>query len=101
MANIKSNKQAGRKYQAKIAKRFGGKSVGTIEGQDVEHNIFSIECKKRKAFIATGWMQQTVRNCPADKTPLLIVHVTGERHKNDMVIMRLEDFEAWYGKLNI
>jgi len=93
-----SNKRAGRAYQQKMAKRLGGKSVGTIEGQDIEHAIWSIECKKRKSFVGQSFMDQAVRNCPEGKTPLVIVHVTGQRHESDLVMMRLKDWEDLYGK---
>jgi len=96
--NPNSNKHAGRKYQSKLAKMLGGKSVGTIEGQDIEHPLWSIEAKKRKAFVACEWMDQCRRNCPDGKTPVLIVHVTGKRHNEDLVIMTLEHWRDWHGK---
>lgn len=99
--NPTSNKHAGRKFQSHIAQKLGGKSVGTIEGQDVEHPIWSIECKKRKAFIGQKFMTQCVKNCPANKTPLVVVHVTGERHENDLVMMRFSDWEEWFGKMMV
>jgi hypothetical protein len=99
-----SNKNAGRKYQRRIAKRFGGKSVGTIEGQDIEHPVFSMECKKMKTFPSwfigknkngkeTGLWAQTLRNCPEGKIPLALLHMTGQKHEEDIVLMRLGDFE--------
>lgn len=100
MTNPTSNKHAGRKYQAVIAKRLGGQSVGTIEGQDVKAGPYSIECKKRKAFVATNWMDQCVRNCPEGKLPIVMVHVTGSKHDHDLVMVRLKDWEDWYGQLN-
>jgi hypothetical protein len=93
MTNPTANKRAGRLYQTYIAQKLGGKSVGTIEGQDVEHPLYSIECKKRKAFIGQKFMEQCVRNCPRGKIPLVIVHVTNQRHEDDFVMMRLADFE--------
>jgi len=92
-----ANKRAGRKYQTYLANRLGGKSVGTIEHQDIEHPIWSIEAKKRKAFLGKKFMQQAVKNAPEDKTPIVIVHVTGDSHDDDLVMMRLKDFEEWYG----
>ena len=94
--NPTANKRAGRAYQSYLAKRLGGKSVGTIEGQDIEHPIFSIEAKKRATFGGTKFMEQCVRNCPANKTPLVVVHVTNTSHDTDLVMMRLKDFEDWY-----
>jgi len=108
----KSNKYAGRGYQSKMARRLGGKSVGTIEGQDIEHPVFSFECKKmaelpgilcRKAksrdekkkgqLKDAGHWTQCLKNCPEGKIPLLLMHQTGMRHEDDLVVLRLEDFE--------
>jgi hypothetical protein len=108
-----SNKLAGRSYQRRIAKRWAGKSVGTIEGQDVEHPVFSIECKKMKKFptsfvhakkvtnkktketrtIYVGWWDQTLQNCPKNKIPVLLMHRTKDRFEDDLVVIRLGDFE--------
>lgn len=97
--NPTSNKYAGRTYQTYIANLFGGKSVGTIEGQDVEHPIFSIECKKRKGFVAVKWMDQCIKNCPKKKTPLVLVHVTKEKHERDLVIIMLKDFKKLHADI--
>lgn len=108
-----SNKNAGRKYQRQMAKRLGGKSVGTIEGQDIEHSVFSVETKKMKALpkelvsekkvkdrktkeekvIIVGHWTQTLRNCPEGKIPVLIMHKTGDRFSNDLVVLKFGDFE--------
>jgi hypothetical protein len=97
--NPTPNKRAGRKYQSYLANRLGGKSVGTIEPQDISHPIWSIEAKKRKTFAGQKFMQQAVKNCPADKTPIAIVHITGDSHNDDIVMMRLKDWEEWYGRI--
>lgn len=97
--NPTSNKYAGRGFQTYIANMFGGKAVGTIEGQDVEHPVFSIECKKRKAFVARKWMEQCKKNSPHKKVSLVIVHVTKESHKRDLVLMELEDFKQLHKPL--
>jgi len=95
--NLTSNKRAGRKYQTTIANIIGGKSVGTIEGQDISHEIWSVEAKKRKSFVAVNWMNQCIRNCPEGKTPVVMVHITGKRHETDLVIMTLKDWTDWHG----
>lgn len=99
MGNTTANKRAGRAFQSHIAKTLGGKSVGTIEGQDVEHPLWSVECKKRKAFAGQPFMQQAIRNCPEGKTPIVVVHVTGDRHSDDLVMMRFKDWQDWFGTL--
>lgn len=101
---VVSNKKAGRKYQRKMAIRLGGKSVGVIEGQDISHPVFSIECKKFNKLPAwligegkkakgDGLWRQCLRNCPKEKIPIALVHTTSSSHDDDIVIMRLEDFE--------
>ncbi len=93
------NRQRGKATERAVAKRLDGKRVGVMGGEDVEHPIFSIEVKSRKAFVATDWMAQSARNCPEGKVPLVVVHVTGQRHTEDMVILRMKDFEDFLGKL--
>ena len=44
-------------------------------------------------------MAQAVRNAPDGKVPLVIVHVSGCRHTGDLVMLRLGDFEDWFGKI--
>ena len=66
---------------------------------DVECGPFSIETKSLKAFAGRKIMAQTVRNCQKDKTPLCIVHEPGQRRDNDLVMMRLADWEVWYGDI--
>ncbi len=55
--------------------------------------MFSIECKSRKKFVATGWMNQAIKNNKDNKIPLVIVHVRNQRHDNDIVLLRLKDFK--------
>lgn len=90
---VKRNKAQGRAVQSKIAKMIGGKSVGTIEGQDVEHVKWSAEVKHRKKFIGCTFMNQAVKNCPDKKTPIVIVHELNQRFENSLVIMRFLDWK--------
>ena len=96
---VNRNKAQGRKVQSKFAKMLGGKSVGTIEGQDIEHSLFSGETKHRKKFIGNTFMDQAVKNCPEGKTPLVIIHTLNQRFKNSLVMMKYSDWEEWFGKL--
>ena len=97
---VKRNKAQGRKVQSRIAKMIGGKSVGTIEGQDISHEIWSIEAKHRKTFIGNTFMNQAVKNSPEGKTPVVIVHTLNQRFEKSLVMMRYSDWEEWFGKLN-
>lgn len=94
------NRQRGKQAERVVAKRLGGKRVGTMSGEDIHFDSsFSGEVKSRKSFVACGWMDQAKRNAGEHKTPLVIVHVHGRRHDEDLVIIRLADWTDWFGKI--
>ncbi len=93
------NKRRGRAVQKKVVESLGGMNVGTLGGEDGMHPLWSIEVKGLRKFAGEKHMQQCERNCHKGKTPLLIVHVIGQRYHNDLVIMRRRDWEQWFGKL--
>lgn len=97
------NKRQGRAVQSKLARRLGGKSVGTIERQDISFNDpakpWSVEAKHRKKFLGDTFMAQAVKNCPKGKTPLVVVHTLNQNFNNSLVLIRLKDWENWYGKI--
>lgn len=93
------NRRRGKRTEAAIAKRLGGKRLGILGNDDVQAGLFSIEVKDRVKFVGTGFMAQAVRNCPEGRTPLVIVHTTGTRHEGDLVMMRMTDWIDWHGGL--
>jgi hypothetical protein len=99
MKNPSKNRRRGKHTESAIAMRLGGKRLGILGNDDVQAGAFSIEAKDQVKFVGTGFMAQAVRNCPQDKTPLVIVHTTGAGHDNDLVIMRLSDW-AWTAFIN-
>lgn len=84
-----------------IAARLRGERTGNTGGpsEDVAHDWLSIEVKTRKSLPAwlADAMAQAVRNAPAGRLPLLILHKAGDRHDNDLAVLRLSDFEEWFG----
>jgi len=94
--SVKRNRQRHREFSREIVKRLGGRYVGGIEGQDVELAPWSLEAKTRERFTATKWMDQAVKNCPKDLTPIVVVHVLNQRIDNALVMMRLKDWEEWF-----
>ena len=79
-----------------IARRLEGQRIGCT-GQatpDVVTDSLSIEVKHRDQL--PQWlmaaMAQAVTNAPAGKLPVLILHQSGQRHGNDLVVLRLADF---------
>jgi hypothetical protein len=92
------NRDRGKSAERAVAHALGGKRIGTLSGEDVHFDgPFSAEVTSRAAFVACGWMDQAVRNAPPEKTPLLVIHVRGKRHKDDLVILRLVDWQDWHG----
>lgn len=93
------NRKRGKRTEAALATRTGSKRVGIFGDHDLEHELWSIEVKNRQKCVVTSWMHQSIRNCHLFKTPLVILHIHGDRHDNDLVMMRLKDWEDNYGKL--
>jgi len=93
------NKRQGKAVQKKVVESFGGVNIGTLGGEDGWHPIWSIEVKAYKKFVGTKFMEQCVKNCKPGKTPLLVVHTTGQRHEEDLVIMKRKDWDYWFGKI--
>ena len=94
-----NNRQRGKNTERALAKKLGAKRVGVLGKEDINHSLFSIEVKHRKRIVIEAWMQQAERNCEAGKTPLLIIHQLNKKHSNDIVCMRLKDFEDYLWKL--
>ena len=97
--NPAKNRQRGKATERAVAKLTGGKRIGILGNDDVQAGLWSIEVKDRVRFIGATFMQQAIRNCPKDKTPLVVVHVTGQRHADDLVMIRLADWLDYYGPL--
>jgi len=69
-------------------------------GHDIEAGPFAVEVKSRLKFAGTGFMDQAVRNCPMGKTPLVVVHIHGQQHDSDLIMMTMKDWKDWFGKLS-
>jgi len=55
---------------------------------------FSVECKSKEKlprWLEKCW-EQAVNNKEGDKVALLQIHKTGNRHTEDFIVLRLEDF---------
>jgi hypothetical protein len=94
-----TNRTRGKNTERAIAKIVGGKRIGTLCGEDIQHDDYSIEVKNRVKSTAHGFMAQAIRNCPQGKTPMVIIHKHGDLHGNDLVCVRLKDWESWNGSI--
>lgn len=93
-------RQRGNAVERAVAKRLDGERVGHLGGEDVSTSAFSVECKERASLPIwlTDAMAQAVRHCPEGKLPMVVLHALGARHDNDLVVIRLRDFEDWFGR---
>ena len=89
-----------------VASALGGERVpvtGRARGDapDVAHDWLSIEVKHRKALPA--WLQDAISQAVAaagiSQLPIVVLHACGQRHGNDLVVLRLADFQDWFGEV--
>ena len=91
-----------------IAARIGGERVpvtGRSRGDapDVRHPWLSVEYKHRKNGAYPRWlleaMDQAEKAAKDDQLPIAILHTANQAHSRDLVVLRLGDFEEWFGVL--
>ena len=96
--------KAWKRAERMVAKRLGGRRVGNSgrNTEDVFHDWLSVEVKERRELPL--WLQaamaQAWHNAPSGHLPLVVLHELGQRHDGDLVVLRLADFEAWFGDVD-
>ena len=92
-----------KRNERRQAEMLGGERVpitGRQRGSapDIKHAWLAIESKSRKAI--PGWLREAMEQAEASKRenqlPVAIVHTVGERHPQDLIVMRLGDFIDWF-----
>ena len=95
-----------KRNERETAKRLGGRRVPVTGRQrgdqpDIEHGGLSIECKKRNNI--PNWIKDAVDQAVAsiknpEQVPIVQIHEKYQRRDNDLIIMRLCDFEkiSWW-----
>ncbi len=80
-----------------VARRLGGERVpapGRAGRPDVQHPVLSVEVKTRRRVPA--WLLsaigQAVRAAGPGQVGVVVLHQTGRRHDDDLVLLRLADF---------
>lgn len=82
--------------ERRIARELGGQRVGQYGGADVVTDSLAIECKQRKSFPTWLWaaIRQAEKNAGDQQSPVVILHETGNRYEDDLVMMRLSVFKG-------
>ncbi len=87
-----------------IAGILGGERVPVTGRQrgsapDVAHDWLSIECKHRKELPA--WIHDAMSQAEASKRgtqlPIVILHESGQKYADSLVVLRLSDFVDNFG----
>lgn len=95
-------RRRGNDLERQTAKALGGERTGQYGGTDVETERWAVECKERKTVPAwlTDAVAQAARHAGKGQTPIAVVHRLGARHDDDLVVMRMADFVAWFGEVD-
>jgi hypothetical protein len=101
---MKMSDKLWKKTERAIMKLLGGTRIpitGRIRGSapDGEHSWLSIEIKHRKVLPA--WLQDAMNQAELSnvggKLPVVVLHESGQHHRNNFVVLRLGDFIDWFG----
>jgi len=95
--NPKINRRRGKDTQKALAKLLRCKDVGTLGKYDLINQLFCVEAKERKQFVAEKWWYQVTDHMKKDpfvknQIPIVGVHILGKRHDNDFIIIQVKDF---------
>lgn len=92
-------------HERATARALGGVRVGPVgrAGADVVSDWAAVECKSRAALPA--WLKNAVRQSEAaactftsPRLPLVVLHEVGGLHAEDLVVVPLSAFRAWFGE---
>ncbi len=84
-----------------IARRLNGRRTGPSgrSGPDVESSWLRVEVKTRRHL--PNWLFWALRQarfgCPDDRLAVVVLHQIGQHHADDLVLLTLGDFQAWFG----
>ncbi len=91
--------------EKKVMQALGGQRTGPAGyGRAVEDGHagqFSAEIKHRADI--PNWLKdalsQAENNAPAGSLPILVIHPKHARYTNSLVVLRLNDFQEWFGEI--
>lgn len=93
-----------KRTERRVAGILGGKRVpvtgrGRGDAPDIQHPWLCPEVKHRRKLPA--WLHEAMAQARAAATseqlPIVVLHESGQRHTNDMVLVRLSDFQGYFG----
>jgi len=72
---------------------------GRGDQPDIDHPWLAVEVKHRRRLPLwlTGALEQAERVAKPDQLPVAVLHQHGRPYRDSLVVVRLKDFEAWFG----
>lgn len=97
-----SKNAAWKQTERAIAKRLGGRRTGPTgrSGPDILTDWLAVEVKYRRKL--PQWLTDAVEQAQTgtdDRLAVVILHQAGSRHADDLIVLRLADFEEWFGQI--
>lgn len=93
---------AWKQFERRICKRFGLVHLGGRRpGPDGMSEWLKVECKLLKGVIPKwleGALLQATTGAKKTQLPIAIIKEKGKNDDSSLVVMRLKDFEEWFGK---
>jgi hypothetical protein len=99
-----TGRRRGKEAERAVARALGGTRTGNTgrAAADVVSDWAAIEVKSRQTLPA--WLKHAVRQAEGaacqsvtPKLPAVVLHETGGRHADDLVLLPLSAFQAWFG----
>jgi len=102
LAGVTMGKGAGWKQtERRVAAALGGVRTGNrgTATADIEHDWLAVEIKhtSRPPQRVEAALIQAERAASDGQLPVAIIHTTGKRGSDDLLVMRLGDFAEWFG----
>lgn len=92
-----------KRTEREVAAALGGRRVPVTgrRGADVEHPTLAPEVKSRAEL--PRWLVEAVAQARAGaaegRLPIVVLHQVGDRHGEDLVVVRFADWCDWFGSL--
>lgn len=93
-----------KRTERRVATELGGRRVpvtgrGRGDAPDIQHPWLCPEVKHRRKL--PDWLHEAMSQARAAATseqlPIVVLHQSGQRHKDDLVMIRLSDFRDYFG----
>lgn len=98
------NTSAWKAHERAVAKALGGVRSGNrgVASGDVVSDWAVVECKERAQLPqwllgAVAQAERAAAGFTTPRLPVVVLHELGGRRIDDLVVMRLGEFRAWYG----